>query len=163
MIRRLALTAGFAFIGAVAFTPKAHGQAAPAAAETVPFEATIGSVCTLSNPQQGDLVKAGDLLTSNPTDGGARGKIDVECTGGNTISVAAPVEVSVPTFSKVPGSEKARVFNAGTEIANSDANLTGSVAPGNVTVEVEMEVIQNGPGFPPGVYQYNVEVTAAPN
>jgi hypothetical protein len=163
MIRRLALTAGFALLGAMALAPKAHAQAAPAS-ETVPFEATLGSTCTLSNPLQGDLVEAGDLLTSDPLEGGARGKIDVECTGNNTVSVAAPVEVSVPAgLSTIAGSEQARLFDAGVEIADSDTGTTGSVAPGNVTLEVEMQVIQDGAGFPPGLYQYDVEVTATPN
>ena len=162
MIRRLALTAGFAVLGAVAFAPSASAQVADT--ETVPFEATIGSTCTLSNPQQGDLVEAGDLLTSNPVEGGARGKIEVECTGNNVVSVAAPVVLQVPTgFTTVPNSEQARLFDSGTEIANSDTGTTGSVAPGNATLEVEMEVIQNGSGFPPGLYQYDVEVTATPN
>ena len=95
MICRLVLTAGFAVLGTVALTSKAHAQAAPDEM-MVPFQATIGSVCTLSNPLQGDLVPAGDLLTSDPAEpGAARGKIDVECTGGNIISVAAPVAVQI--------------------------------------------------------------------
>lgn len=168
MIRRLVLTASFAILGAMAFTSKAHAQAAAAADEMmVPFEAIIGSVCQLSNPIQGDLVQAGDALTSDPTTGGTRGKIDVECTGGNTISVAAPVAVSVPPgLSIIPGSEQARLFENGNpiSIADSDPGNTGTVIPGGAaTLEVEMQVTQDGAGFPPGVYQYNVPVTATPN
>lgn len=168
MIRRLVLTTSFAILGAVAFAPKAQAQAADPVTEQVPFEANIGSVCTLSNPLQGDLVPAGDLLTSDPAEpGAARGKIDVECTGGNIISVAAPVAVQVPPgLSTVPNSEKARLFENGTAapIADSENGITGTVTPGGITtLEVEMEVIQNGSGFPPGVYQYNVPVTATPN
>lgn len=164
MIRRLLLTASFAILGAMAFTSKAHGQAAPDEM-MVPFEAIIGSVCQLSNPIQGNLVEAGGTLTSDPTEtGAARGKIDVECTGANTISVAAPVAVQVPPgFSAA--SAQAALFEDGNPIAIADSiGNTGTVTTGSVaTLEVEMQVTQGGGGFPPGVYQYNVPVTATPN
>ncbi|MGB3758617.1 MAG: hypothetical protein WBA07_19920 [Rivularia sp. (in: cyanobacteria)] len=163
MIRRLALTAGFAVLSAVAFAPKAHGQVAPAVTEPVTFEGTVGSVCTLTDPNPGVLVQAGDALVSRPIDGGESGSITVNCTGSNEVSVAAPTPVQVPPAFATPLSLKAELMENGNPFADSDTGATNSVAPGiDAVLGVDMEII-SGSGFPAGVYEYDVEVTAAPN
>lgn len=164
MIRRLALAASFAVLGAVAFTPKAHGQAAPAANEPVPFSGTIGSVCTLTDPQPGTLAQQGDLLASS-VPGGAVGKVTVNCTGGNEVSVGVPSPVNVPQgFTPVPNSQRASLLENGNPFTDSFGAAPGSVTPGgDVVLDVDMEVINGGAVFPAGVYEYNVPVTAAPN
>ena len=64
MIRRLALTVGLAALGAVAFSPKAHGQVATPANEEVTFEGNVGDVCTLTDVEPGILAQDGDLLSA---------------------------------------------------------------------------------------------------
>ncbi len=163
MIRRLALTAGFAVLGAVAFAPKAHAQAAPVT-DTVRFEATIGSVCTLTDTQPGTLAQAGDQLVSDPDlGGGGSGKITVNCTGGNEVSVAAPAEVSVPT-GFTPIDLQSQLMQQDSTLVADSAGTTGSVSTdgSDVILDVDMQVI-SGSGFPPGTYEYDVEVTATPN
>ncbi|MEM7715569.1 MAG: hypothetical protein AAF349_18685 [Cyanobacteria bacterium P01_A01_bin.68] len=165
MIRRLALTVGFAILGAVAFSPKAHGQAATPANEEVTFEGNVGDVCTLTDVEPGTLGRSGDLLSANPNDGGSFGKVTVNCSGPNEVSVGAPSPVNVPSgFTPNPGSQQAALLEQnGNELATSNGP-SGAVTPGgDIILNVDMRVINGGGIFPSGVYEYNVPVTAAPN
>lgn len=117
MIRRLALTAGFAILGAVAFAPNAHAQTADADAqpqtatesETVPFSGTVGSTCTFTNTQRGILEASGTNSSgASPTyvtanvgvfsqGNGTAGQTTVNCSGGGSLTVAQPNPINVPS------------------------------------------------------------------
>ena len=177
MIRRLALTAGFAVLGAVAFAPDASAQTT----ETVPFSGEFGSVCTFGDVQPGILAQEQSdrawVQASSDLPGisevGQSGQTTVNCTGEASLSVSTPVETSVPpTFSGQP--TYAVVYDgtnttaAGTPInpgwdrptaaltipANTDVNLGVSMTAGEENI---------GPGVPSGTYEYEVTLTATPN
>lgn len=176
MIRRLALTAGFAVLGAVAFAPSASAQTA----ETVPFEGTFGGTCTFSATTQGTLAQldpndewfeASDGTGIGTT--GAAGTTTVNCTSGGSLSVTAPTKTGGPAaFDTEP--TYAVVFDgtnytaAGTPL---NAGWNRPTAPLNIpvaadtTLNVGMTAGQdnNGAGVPSGTYTYEVEVTATPN
>jgi hypothetical protein len=162
MIRRLALTAGFAILGAVAFAPKAHAQAAPET-EMVPFKGTVGSVCTLSDPREGALVQLNDdTLSSFEVAGGKLGSITVNCTNNNTISVGAPDAVDPPNGFN-PVNSFADLTQNGSFFADT-SGLLSSVEPGVETVlDVGMSVENDTGALPAGLYKFNVPVTATPN
>ena len=165
MIRRLALTVGLAALGAVAFSPKAHGQVATPANEEVTFEGNVGDVCTLTDVEPGILAQDGDLLSANPNDGGAFGKVTVNCSGPNEVSVGAPSPVNVPSgFTPDPGSQEAALLEQNGNVLTTNNAPSGTIPPGgDIILNVDMRVINGGGNFPSGVYEYNVPVTAAPN
>ena len=75
MIRRLALTAGFAILGAVAFAPSASAQTAPAE-EMVEFTGTVDSNCSFSGTTVGTLAAADEgKMLSSKVPGGSSGEI----------------------------------------------------------------------------------------
>ncbi|WP_414623113.1 hypothetical protein [Calothrix sp. CCY 0018] len=167
MIRRLALTAGFALLGAVAFAPNAHAQVADT--EPVPFTGTVGSVCTLSNPQPGTLGLVDvNTLDSNVPDsdpsGGMSGSITVNCNSNSIISAVVDENPEVPEDFDVTTSTLAATLssaNAGfTSNTPSEASLTSSNT--DVPVDVDLRVESTTP-LPEGRYEYNVTVTASPN
>lgn len=176
MIRRLALTAGFAVLGAVAFAPDASAQTA----ETVPFAGTFGNTCTFIGTAQGTLAQDDpDHAWIEASDGtgigttGAAGTTTVNCTGGGSLSVAPPTKTGGPAaFDTEP--TYAVVFDgtnytaAGTPLnagwTRPTAPLTIPAATDtalNVGMTAGDEVFTGG--VPSGTYTYEVEVTAAPN
>ena len=159
MIRRLALTAGLAVVSAVVFVPKAHAQtAAPAINETVEFEGTVGSVCTFDGTKGGILDQPTATVLDSETPGGTSGQTKVNCTGGGVISVdVAPGNVP-PGFT--PDNVVAKV-TSGPNSADSEAGDSFDVPPGDVNLDVDLLVEDSDP-LPPGLYQYDVMVTAAP-
>ena len=163
MIRRLALTAGFAVLGAVAFAPKAHGQAAPAAQEDVMFEGTVGSVCTLSDPTPGTLalVDTDPSILSSETVGGESGTITVNCTGENQVSVTSVTAGEVPEG--FTAQSAIATLSDGTNTTNSNAptplNVTNDA---DVPLDVDL-VVESDTALPAGSYEYTVTVTATPS
>jgi len=161
MIRRLALTAGFAILGAVAFAPKAQAQNAAPSEETIMFSGTVGAVCTFSDTNPGTLSEFTGGLTTNPQGGGTSGETTVTCTGDNNdISVAAPRRIKAPA--NFQGSSEAFVsYNQDTANSNGGPSFV-KVPAGEATLQVNMEVQSNGP-VPPGAYEYEVTLTAVSN
>ncbi len=162
MIRRLALTAGFALLGAMALAPKAHAQTSDEM--MVPFSGTVGSVCTLSNPTPGTLALVdGDLTTldSTATDG-ISGSITVNCNGENQVSVTSVTAGEVPEGFTAQ-STIATLFD-GTNITDNDTLTT----PLNVTTDTDVPLdvdlrVESDTDLPEGLYEYNVTVTATPS
>ncbi len=162
MIRRLALTAGFAILGAVAFAPKAHGQAAPAAQEDVMFEGTVGSVCTLSDPTPGTLaLDENPSILSSEAAGGESGTVTVNCTGENQVSVTSVTAGEVPEG--FTAQSAIATLSDGTNTTNSNAptplNVTNDA---DVPLEVDLVVTSDTP-LPAGSYEYTVTVSATPS
>jgi len=167
MIRRLALTAGFAILGAVACTPKANAQSVN---QDVPFSATVTSNCAfIGNAQAGTLSLSGpppedpgslgrSLSSENP--GGQSGQVTVNCSGGGGLSVSTPQPQTVPSgFS--PDDAIATISSSSFD-ARSDVQDILPVSGGaDVDIQVDMEVFHTG-NLPAGNYSYNVTVTAAP-
>lgn len=163
MIRRLALTAGFAVLGAMALAPKAHAQAAPAT-EMVPFAGSVGSVCTLSNPEPGILGLTDPanptVLDSEATDGQS-GSITVNCSGENQVSVTEVTPGEVPegfTAQSTIAKLSDGINSTDNDASPDPLNVTNG---SEVTLEVNLQVTSDT-ALPPGSYEYNVMVTAAP-
>lgn len=162
MIRRLALTAGLAVISAIALAPKAHAQvAAGPANETVEFSGTVGSTCQFSGTKAGVLGASPNGMATKEV--GTSGETTVNCTGGGEVSVSPPRKSDAPTnFTAAPGSLKAYISDPQGETRNSDSPEPLQVLPGaNVLLKVDMEVGSEGT-LPPGVYEYEVTLTATP-
>ncbi len=162
MIRRLALTAGFAVLSTMALTTRAHAQTAAPSEETIMFSATVGSVCTFSGTKPGILGQFNSRLSTNPQEGGTEGETVVNCTNEpNNITVAAPRRVKAPSnFNQ--GQSRAFVSYGGQGVSSDGSPPSLSVPAGGATLQVGMEVDSNGP-LPPGLYEYEVTVTASPN
>jgi hypothetical protein len=162
MIRRLALTSGLAVLSACALAPKAQAQnAAAPSEETIMFSATVGSVCTFSDTKAGILGQSTSGLST--LEGGTAGETVVDCTSEpNNITVTAPRQVTAPS-SFNQGLSRAFV-SYGTETVSSDGPGPSflNVPAGEATLQVNMDVESNGP-LPPGLYEYEVTVTASPN
>ena len=162
MIRRLALTAGFAILGAVAFVPEAQAQNAAPSEETIMFTGTVGAVCTFSDTNPGTLGEFPGGLTTDPQEGGTSGETTVTCTGDNNdISVAAPRRIKAPA--NFQGSSEAFIsYNQDTASSNGSGPSFVKVPAGEATLQVNMEVDSNGPLLP-GAYEYEVTLTAVSN
>jgi hypothetical protein len=183
MIRRLALTVGCIALSAVAFSSKAHAQAAPAT-QDINFNGTIGSVCLFTNPVDGTLAQ------NNPTDewvegaGGipgagtaaSAGSVTLRCTGGGQLATGVPVGTTVPA-GFTPSVEQSLVYD-GTNYtsastgANFDAGLwnqptTPLAIPVNTPVNLTVGMVAGTNGsvnsVPAGTYSYTVTLTATPN
>ena len=161
MIRRLALTAGFAVLGAVAFAPSASAQVADPVQEDVTFEGTVGSTCTLTPGRPGELMPGENNSLDSFTMAEAQsGQLTVNCTGNNQISVTPPSPVTVPD-GFTADTLAALVSEAGTEVTSS-GTPAAPVTPGSeVLLDVDMVVGSNNP-LPPGSYEYTVTVSATP-
>ncbi len=159
MIRRLALTAGFAVLGAVAFAPSASAQVSDT--EDVPFTGTVGSVCTLSDPTPGTLALVeGDPTTLSSTAiDGVSGTVTVNCNSSSTIvtsvndSPVVPEGFNAETVTVTLSSSDAGFTEAGGLLATSDTD---------VPLNVDLEVGSDAP-LPEGSYEYTVTVTATPS
>ena len=160
MIRRLALTVGFAVLGAVAFEPNAQAQTAES--ETIMFSGNVGAVWTFSDTQPGTLALLDDVtLGTLPEAGGISGVTMVSCTNDNNeISVATPRQVQAPA--NFQGSSTAFV-SYNDETADSDNGDSFQVPAGESTLEVDMLVENTAGPLPDGVYEYEVTVTATSN
>lgn len=183
MIRRLALTAGFAILGAVAFAPNVQAQTATAS-ETVPFSGTVGSACTFTNTQPGTLEAPGDTPTFIAGNvgvfsegNGTAGQTTVNCSGGGSLTVAQPNPINVP-----PGFNPAvmqAIVATETDVspylsspgARFDGGSWSQVTPTltiptgeDLALQVAMVAGErNGPVIPSGMYEYEVTLTATPN
>lgn len=162
MIRRLALTAGFAILGTVAFAPNAHAQAAPDQ-ETVEFTGTVESSCSFnpggeeSIPGELTLDDDGTMLTSE----GSPGATTVICFGGGgTISVAEPMKGDMSPDGDF---DAVAIVSDGLAETTSEDEIPFEI-PGDVEVPllVDMEVTSDNP-LPAGEYSYDVMVSATPN
>ncbi|MBV6627342.1 MAG: hypothetical protein KI793_31115 [Rivularia sp. (in: Bacteria)] len=183
MIRRLALSAGFAILGAVAFAPNAQAQTGTAS-ETVPFTGTVGSACTFSNTQPGTLEAPGTaprFIAGNvgifSAGNGTAGKTTVNCSNGGSLTVAQPNPISVPAGFN-PAVTQA-IIATETDVSPYTSSPgprfdTGSYSqvqpsltiPTGTDVELQVGMIageRNGPVIPSGFYEYEVTLTAAPN
>lgn len=169
MIRRLALTASFAVLGAVAVAPKAQAQAAAPATETIQFNGAIGSVCTFKNTTAGVLVDlAGIDLTTAPDEGGTEGETTVNCTSSsNSITVSEPRQIQAPPdFVERVGRSVSEVSYNGQSAQSLSASGPATslqVPAGDSTLKVSVFVRTEDDNVPPGIYQYEVDVTATPN
>ena len=165
MIRRLVLTAGLTVLGAIALAPKAYAQvAAPAANEMVKFEGAVGSVCKFSGTKPGELYQVDPVTLDSDVPEGKSGGITVNCTGENQISVAAPMPVKVPTGFTADALLDAKISDG----TNQTYAVDGPTTPLNVTPAVDVPltvdmVVESTNPLPPGVYQYDVMLTATPN
>ncbi len=190
MIRRLALTAGFAILGAVAFAPNVQAQTADAqpqtatASETVPFSGTVGSACTFTNTQPGTLEAPGatpTFIAGNvgvfSEGNGTAGQTTVNCSGGGSLTVAQPNPINVP-----PGFNPA-VTQAIIAVTTDTAPYTSSPGPrfdggswsqvqASLTIPTGQDLPlqvgmiageRNGSVIPSGIYEYEVTLTATPN
>ena len=162
MIRRLALTAGFAILGAMALAPKAHAQTAAPSEEKVMFNGTVGAVCTFSGTKPGTLAQFPSGLTTDSQGGGTEGETIVTCTGdNNNITVAAPRKVKAPA--NFQGSSIAFVSYGPQSISSDGSPNSLQVPAGDATLQVGMQVDSNGGALPPGAYEYEVTLTAVSN
>ncbi|MGB3650570.1 MAG: hypothetical protein WBA41_05075 [Rivularia sp. (in: cyanobacteria)] len=162
MIRRLALTAGFAILGAVAFAPKAHGQAAPDT-ETVTFSGEVTSSCSFDR----DKTASGTLALENEgktlsSVGSGSGGTTIVCTGpGGTISVAEPMKGELTPAGDFDVT--ATVSSGNGEQATSK-DLTSFEIPINTEVPLTVDMtVTHTEALPAGDYSYDVVVTAKPN
>ncbi len=173
MIRRLALTAGFAVLSAVAFAPNASAQVA---IETVKFAGTIESSCQFNRGGETTtdgslvLINEGKTLTSKGP-GGISADTTIYCNGPTTtgtISVGNPIPTQQ---AKTPAGDfnvVATVFESNDESKTASSensssftlNFTDDNDP--KTLFVDMEVNSTEP-LPAGEYYYDVTVTATPN
>ncbi len=167
MIRRLALTAGFAVLGAVAFAPSASAQVADD--ETVPFSGSVGSSCALTLPTPGILALTD---TDNPTTlssdsseavGGQSGTVTVNCNSSSTIVTSVNENPEVPEDFIVEDATST------VTLSSSDAGFTSTATGGSLTssntdvpVDVDLKVASTAP-LPAGTYTYDVTVTATPD
>lgn len=161
MIRRLALTAGFAVLGAVAFAPNASAQAVD---ETVQFTGTVESSCSFTPAEAGVLALSdAKTLTSTATEGTA-GTTSVNCSTGGIISVAEPVpQGETPTGDFIL---TASVSNAIDSTLSADSDNPDSSFDVNAGEEVGLNVdmtVSDTENLPAGDYTYEVTVTATPN
>ncbi len=152
MIRHLARTAGFVILSAVAFTPKASAQSVN---QDVPFSATVTSTCAfIGNAQPGTLTLSGpppedpgsqgrSLSSTNP--GGQSGQVTVNCSGGGGVSVSTPQPQTVPAGYS-PDDAIATISSSSFD-ASSDVQDILPVSPGNVPIQVDMEVFYTGNFF----------------
>lgn len=167
MIRRLALTSGLAVLSAITLATKAQAQnAAAPSEETIMFSATVGSVCTFSDTKPGVLGQFNSRLSTIPQEGGTAGETVVNCTSEpNNITVTAPRQVTAPS-SFNQGLSRAFVSYGGQTINSDGPGGPGgsslNVPAGGATLQVDMEIDGNG-NLPPGLYEYEVTVTASPN
>lgn len=185
MIRRLALTAGFAILGAVAFAPNVQAQTADdqpqtgTASETVPFSGTVGSTCAFTNTQPGILEPDSipSYVTANNTifgGQGTTGKTTVNCSNGASITVAEPNPIQVPPGFN-PSVNQAIVSNGETVISSPGPKFdggswsqVGSNLPITAGTDVPLDVgmiagEKFGPAIPSGTYEYEVTLTATPD
>jgi hypothetical protein len=168
MIRRLALTAGFAILGAVAFAPKAHAQAAPVT-EMVPFSGEIKSSCQF-NPGGGDakpgLLKPNVDGRTMSTTLGTPGETIIVCygpTSGGTISVGTPMKGEKTPAGDFTMNASVTSGNGG-EATSEDVTSSFEIGIDEETnLTVNMEVTTNEKRLPAGEYSFNVPVTVTPN
>ena len=91
------ISAGLILVSTIGFSGKAHAQTA-----TVNSSGTASNSCTLTASTAGILVKSGTLAAMEGSTGvsglnvGNAGTASVNCTNGGSLTVAAPVAVSVP-------------------------------------------------------------------
>lgn len=180
MIRRLALTAGFAILGAVAFAPNAQAQDAT---QDVIFNGTIADICTFSSVTNGTLEQANrqdQWLESNQIflgEDGTSGSATLNCSQAASLTTSAPVQNEAPAgFNSTTETAVARVgtnfTSASSNGAFDDGSWSRSEAPiaieADTPTEIEVGMIagnaaKEGPAIPAGDYQFTVTLTASPN
>jgi len=179
MIRRLALTAGFAILGAVAFAPNAQAQTADAdtekapVTEMVPFSGKVESSCIFNF--EGQTTKPGflGLSTDGKTlsseantggDGATPADTTIYCYGptSGTISVGDPIATGTTITSAGDLDVVAQVSN-GSGTATSEDKASFDIEPDqNVNLTVNM-TITSTKRLPAGQYSYDVPIMATPN
>ena len=186
MIRRLALTAGLAILGAVAFAPNAQAQVQAqngTASETIPFSGTVGSACTFTGTQPGTLEAPGSSTFVSGNVGvfsagnGTAGQTTVNCTNGGSLTVARPNPITVPpgfnpaVTQAIVATETDKAPYLSSPGPRFDGGSWSQVIPTlaipngeDVALQVAMIAGENnGPVIPSGNYEYEVVLTATPN
>jgi hypothetical protein len=178
MIRRFAIAAGFAILGAAGFTSQASAQVSP----PVTFTTIVVAPCSFTGITPGTLAQRTPTTPyleatagiSNLTTG-TTGTASVTCAAGGTLSVNTPTVGAVPV-GYTPTNLKA-VAQIGSVQTEAGTGFTGNiqfataplVLPINTaqTVRVGMAAGNGATGatgaLPSGSYTYNVTLTATSN
>lgn len=132
---------------------------AKAQTATVPFAGTTVNTCLFGVAVPGVLnidVITGDVTTTT------NGIVPLTCTGAATFSVAAPAATGA---NALPGTGVSTATVGATTVtsAGAAAVIAGPIVAAPVTVSMTYQV--NAPSVPvaPGVYGFDVVVTATPN
>ncbi|MCJ8278400.1 MAG: hypothetical protein MJK14_00205 [Rivularia sp. ALOHA_DT_140] len=172
MIRRLALTAGFAILGTLSFAPNANAQTvdtgkAPST-EMIPFSGKVESSCEF-NPN-GGAAKPGTLKLDNggrtlsSTVGTAGGTIIV-CYGPTTgtISVGTPMKGTKTPAGDLDVMAEVKDGKGGTATSEQSTSSFEIPSDEEVNLSVDMTVTTAEKRLPAGEYSYDVPVTVTPN
>ncbi|MTJ53533.1 hypothetical protein FJR38_13215 [Anabaena sp. UHCC 0253] len=177
-MRRLALVAGVATLSAVAFSPKAQ-----ALDENVDFSGNIPTICNFNSTQNGLLEPDGNSERMEGSNGsvpgfniGIAGETSLNCNGAALVSVSTPARLSAPAGFNDPNrqallydtgtSSVVTSASVGTDLWTSNPTSPFSIAANtNYTFRIPMNAGNAGSSgnVVPGIYQYRVTVTAAPN
>lgn len=151
MIRHLALASVLAIGSSVILVPSIKAQTAT---ENIPFTASVPGFCELDNVMPGNLTPDTNPATalSSLAPGGVSGSVELTCNSASKVEVTDVIKLGGPALSPL---NTATSLNG---VGNATINNAGPVV--DQLIEVDLRVGQGGALFPPGNYQFEVEVTA---
>lgn len=161
---RMARILGGGLLGTSLLLTSLLTGAKPASADTavIPFGGSLAGGCFFGTVTAGSLTFTGSPPT---TVNGSSGVTTLTCTAGGNLSVAAPVTTGQHTgTASTSGTISATVTNTTLGTINSGGTSSVAVSQNATPYSLAVSMVHNNASTPlaPGVYSYNVTLTATP-
>lgn len=157
MIRRALLISALTVTGVAAFASNTFAQTV-----NVPFNGTVGAVCSFGQPTPGTL---GLNTPTSPTalaggySGGVFGQVSVSCNQPARVSISKPVQTAGPSFT--PVTSAAMISSSFGSTDSNGAPPLSLSSSGTVPLKIDM-IVDKGSPLAAGNYSYVTTLTIVP-